>query len=113
MSVDTVSHALAHTTLSDARGPSPVSRTTSHEKDQRMQAYDEAIKKAIDEYDEEKRLDLEEDLEMLKEDGNNLKEIERIKQAAEEQIAEARAEFVENLEQGRLYLLRTEPWKEQ
>ncbi|ODN81288.1 hypothetical protein L198_07772 [Cryptococcus wingfieldii CBS 7118] len=112
MSVDTVSDSLAHTTLSEAKGPSPASCTTSHEKDLCMQAYDEACKKALDEYDQKNRLEFEEDLEMLK-DYPDLKEVERMKQTAEEQIAEDRAELVESLEQGRLHILRTETWKAQ
>ncbi|ODN86339.1 hypothetical protein L198_07358 [Cryptococcus wingfieldii CBS 7118] len=106
MSVDTISHSLAHTTLSDAKGPSFASCATSHEKSLFMQAYDEACKKALDEFDEEKRLDLEEVLEMLKEYAD-LKERERTKQVIEEQIAEDKAELVESLEQNRLHILRT------
>ncbi|ODN75125.1 hypothetical protein, variant [Cryptococcus amylolentus CBS 6039] len=103
---DTLYHSLAHITLSDAKGPSPASCTTSHEKDQFMQAYDELCKKILDEYDEENRREFEEDLEML-EDYGDPKEVERMKQTALEQIAEDRAELVESLEQGRLYFLRT------
>ncbi|TYJ54526.1 hypothetical protein B9479_004852 [Cryptococcus floricola] len=106
MSVDTVSHALAHITLSEAKGTTPASCTTSHQKDH-MQAYDEVCKKILDEYDEESRREFEEDLEIVKRYGD-LKEVERMKQTAVEQIAEDRAELVESLEQGRLYFLRTE-----
>ncbi|ODN75557.1 hypothetical protein L202_06684 [Cryptococcus amylolentus CBS 6039] len=77
-----------------------------------MQAYNEACKKALEEFDEEKRLDLEETLELL-EGYDDPKDRERIKQVAEEHIAEDRAELLESLEQGRLHILRTEEsWKD-